>query len=99
MSDQLPDLRDDAEDIAIPLELHCVVVMEDEDGNRLDFEVVGIVEEEINGTCEPTYAVCYNEDDETFLVTDIHGNPIEEEEIIDLIMEDYKNLSPADEED
>jgi hypothetical protein len=99
MPDQTPEHRDDNDDVTIPLELHCFIVMEDDDSNAVEFEVIGIVDEEIDGISTPTYAVCYNAEHEAFLVTDIYANPIEEEDLVDLIMEDYQNLSPADLED
>lgn len=81
-----------------PLELNETLTIETNAGARLRFEVVGILEDSEN---DASYAVlCHSaqegEEDE-FIVTDLEGNLIDDEELAQAILDDF--LAFSDEED
>jgi hypothetical protein len=61
------------------LELHM------EDGTELRFEVVGLVEDDEGHA----YAVCYNEQNDEFVVTDEVGDLLEDEDLAQEILDDF----------
>jgi hypothetical protein len=61
------------------LELHM------EDGTALRFEVVGLVEDDEGNA----YAVCYNEQNDEFVVTDQFGELLDDEELAQEILDDF----------
>ncbi len=76
------------------VDLRDIVVLEAEDGTHLEYEVVGIVEDDE----KRAYAVCYNQQaDESeeedhplaFIVTDEAGNLLEDEELAQEILDDF----------
>jgi hypothetical protein len=79
------------------LELRDILVVEDQHGKESDFEVVGLVEEEIPNTepCEfaVNYAVCYNEDKNDFIITDAYGVLIDDEKVSLDVLDSYFDLS------
>ena len=56
-----------------------------EDGTELRFEVVGLVEDDEGNS----YAVCYNEQDDEFVVTDQFGDLLDDEELAQEILDDF----------
>jgi hypothetical protein len=71
------------------VELRDVLVIETNDGQRHEFEVVGLVEdEEKNG-----YAVCYSEKVDEFVVTDAFGALLEDAELAQEILDDFFELA------
>lgn len=75
-----------------PLELREVLYIETKDGTELPFEVVGILEDPDDGT---TYAVLMRETpgedgtDGDFIVTDLDGNLLDDEELAQEIVDDF----------
>ena len=74
-----------------PLELDEIVTIETNDGLRLTFEVVGILEDAEAGT---SYAVLVNENDDdasdgTFIVTDLQGNLLEDVSLAQEIIDEF----------
>lgn len=61
------------------LELHL------EDGSTLNFEVVGLVEDDENNA----YAVCYNEGSDEFVVTDQFGELLDDDGLAQEILDDF----------
>jgi hypothetical protein len=70
---------------ATPLELRDVLVIETNDGQSLEFEVVGLVEDDENNA----YAVCYSEKADEFVVTDNAGNLLANDELAQEILDDF----------
>jgi hypothetical protein len=56
-----------------------------EDGTELRFEVVGLVEDDEGHS----YAVCYNEQNDEFVVTDEVGDLLEDEDLAQEILDDF----------
>jgi uncharacterized protein YrzB (UPF0473 family) len=74
-----------------PLELSEVLYIETKDGGELPFEVVGILEDPDDGK---SYAVLMHEpqDEEAeteFIVTDLEGNLLENEELAQEILDEF----------
>ncbi|GAC1424557.1 MAG: hypothetical protein NVSMB5_18610 [Candidatus Velthaea sp.] len=68
-----------------PLELRDVLVIETTDGNQLEFEVVGLVEDDENNA----FAVCYSEKADEFVVTDAAGTLLDNDELAQEILDDF----------
>jgi hypothetical protein len=68
-----------------PLELRDVLVIETNDGQSLDFEVVGLVEDDEGNA----YAVCYCEGADEFVVTDDAGTLLDDDELAQEILDDF----------
>ncbi|HEV2741485.1 MAG TPA: hypothetical protein VIW69_12885 [Candidatus Elarobacter sp.] len=56
-----------------------------EDGTALRFEVVGLVEDDEGNA----YAVCYNDVNDEFVVTDQVGDLLEDEDLAQEILDDF----------
>jgi len=56
-----------------------------EDGTALRFEVVGLVEDDEGNA----YAVCYNDKNDEFVVTDQVGDLLEDEDLAQEILDDF----------
>ena len=73
-----------------PLELDDVVTIETNDGLRLTFEVVGILEDADDAT---SYAVLVNESEDesdgSFIVTDLQGNLLEDPRLAQEIIDEF----------
>jgi hypothetical protein len=65
--------------------LHDVLVIETNDGQRLEFEVVGLVEDDE----QHGYAVCYSEKADEFVVTDAVGVLLEDDALAQEILDDF----------
>jgi len=67
-----------------------------EDGSELKFEVVGLVEDDEGNS----YAVCYNDTGDEFVVTDEFGDLLDDEELAQEILDDFfvlaEESSPED---
>lgn len=68
-----------------PLDLKDIIELHLHDGTKLQFEVVGLVADDENNT----YAVCYNDQNDEFIVTDQFGDLLEEEELAQEILDDF----------
>lgn len=68
-----------------PLELRDVLVIETTDGKKLEFEVVGIVEDDENNA----FAVCYSETADEFVVTDATGTLLDDDALAQEILDDF----------
>jgi hypothetical protein len=68
-----------------PLDLKDVLELHMEDGTALHFEVVGLVEDDENNA----YAVCYNEQNDEFVVTDQFGELLDDEDLAQEILDDF----------
>jgi hypothetical protein len=55
------------------------------DGAQLEFEVVGLVEDEDHNE----YAVCYSEKADEFVVTDVAGTLLSDEALAQEILDDF----------
>lgn len=71
------------------LELRDVLVIETTDQKKMDFEVVGLVEDDESNT----YAVCYCEKDDEFVVTDIKGTLLGDDDLAQEILDDFFELA------
>jgi uncharacterized protein YrzB (UPF0473 family) len=75
-----------------PLELSEVLYIETKDGKETPFEVVGILEDPDDGK---SYAVLMHEphgegeDDGEFIVTDLEGNLVDDEELAQEILDEF----------
>ena len=81
-----------------PLELSETILIETKDGTELEFEVVGILEDPDDGK---SYAVLVHEpegaeengddeeDESEFIVTDLDGNILEDEELAQEILDEF----------
>ena len=67
------------------LELRDVLVIQTNDEKQLEFEVVGLVEDEENNT----YAVLYCETEDEFVVTDAFGNLLDDDDLAQEILDDF----------
>lgn len=67
------------------LELRDVLVIQTNDEKQLEFEVVGLVEDEENNT----YAVLYCETEDEFVVTDALGNLLDDDDLAQEILDDF----------
>ena len=67
------------------LELRDVLVIQTTDDKQLEFEVVGLVEDEENHT----YAVLYCEQEDEFVVTDEKGDLLQDDELAQEILDDF----------
>ena len=76
-------------DGGVPLDLRESFVIETKDGRELEFEVVGLVEDED----KTTYAVAYSEEDDEFVVTTATGAIIEDDELAQEILDDFFALA------
>ena len=72
-------------DGATALDLKDTIVVQTTDGREIDFEVVGLVEDEQHAT----YAVCYSEQDDQFVVTDATGNLLDDDDLAQEILDDF----------
>lgn len=68
-----------------PLELRDVLVIQTTDEKQLEFEVVGLVEDEENNA----YAVLYCEPADEFVVTDAKGNLLDDDDLAQEILDDF----------
>jgi hypothetical protein len=71
------------------LELRETFVVETTDGREIEFEVVGIVEDED----KTTYAICYSEGEDEFVVSDATGNLLSNEALAQEILDDFFALA------
>lgn len=67
------------------LELRDVLVIQTTDEKQLEFEVVGLVEDEENHS----FAVLYCEQEDEFVVTDDKGNLLEDDDLAQEILDDF----------
>jgi hypothetical protein len=67
------------------LELRDVLVIQTTDDKQLEFEVVGLVEDEENNQ----YAVLYCEQEDEFVVSDAKGNLLEDDDLAQEILDDF----------
>ena len=67
------------------LELRDVLVIETTDGKQLEFEVVGLVEDDENNA----FAVCFSEKADEFVVTDARGTLLDDDELAQEILDDF----------
>lgn len=67
------------------LELRDVLVIQTNDDKQLEFEVVGLVEDEENNQ----YAVLYCEQEDEFVVSDAKGTLLEDEQLAQEILDDF----------
>jgi hypothetical protein len=72
-----------------PLELEDLVVFETNEGESIEFKVVGLVEDDENNG----YAVCYSEGADEFVVTDATGTLLADEALAQEILEDFQVLA------
>ena len=71
------------------LELKDVLLIETTDNRRLEFEVVGIVEDEEHHA----FGVCYNEGEDEFVVTDENGRILEDDVLAQEVLDDFLVLA------
>ncbi len=67
------------------LELRDVLVIQTTDEKQLEFEVVGLVEDDEKNT----FAVCYCEKDDEFVVTNATGELLSDDELAQEILDDF----------
>lgn len=75
------------------VELRDTVVIETTDGQKYEFEVVGLVEDDQ----DHTFAVAYSEQADEFVVTDDTGNLLEDEALAQEILDDFFVLAEESE--
>ena len=71
------------------LELRETFTVETTDGHQIAFEVVGLVEDEE----KTTYAVCYSEAEDEFVVSDAKGNLLADDALAQEILDDFFALA------
>jgi hypothetical protein len=71
------------------IELRDVLVVETNEGKKLQFEVVGLVEDDERNV----YAVCYSEEVDEFVVTDHAGRLLPDEDLAQEILDDFVVLA------
>jgi len=76
-----------------PLELRETFVLETKDGREIEFEVIGIVEDEDHRT----YAVCYTEEEDEFVVTTANGGLLDDDDLAQEILDDFFALAEESE--
>lgn len=67
------------------LELRDVLVIQTTDDKQLEFEVVGLVEDDEKNT----FAVCYCEKDDEFVVTNATGELLSDDDLAQEILDDF----------
>ncbi len=67
------------------LELRDVLVIQTTDEKQLEFEVVGLVEDDEKNA----YAVMYCEKEDEFVVTDAKGNLLNDDDLAQEILDDF----------
>jgi hypothetical protein len=67
------------------VDLRDVLIVETSEGERIEFEVVGIVEDDEHHA----YAVCYSEKADDFVVTDDMGKLLEDKDLAQEILDDF----------
>jgi hypothetical protein len=67
------------------LELRDVLVIKTNEDKQLEFEVVGLVEDDENNA----YAVLYCETEDEFVVTNAKGDLLEDDELAQEILDDF----------
>lgn len=67
------------------LELRDVLVIQTTDDKQLEFEVVGLVEDDENNQ----YAVLYCEQEDEFVVSDAKGNLLQDDDLAQEILDDF----------
>lgn len=67
------------------LELRDVLVIQTTDEKQMEFEVVGLVEDEE----EHSFAVLYSEKEDEFVVTSAKGELLEDEDLAQEILDDF----------
>lgn len=82
-------------DGAAPLDLRETFIVETKDGREIEFEVIGLVEDEDNAT----YAICYSEEEDEFVVTGATGNFIEDDALAQEILDDFFALAEESEKE
>jgi hypothetical protein len=65
--------------------LRDILVIETNDGQSLEFEVVGLVEDDQDNA----YAVCYSEAADEFVVTDAAGTLLADDDLAQEILDDF----------
>ncbi|MDQ6825743.1 MAG: hypothetical protein M3Z14_00895 [Candidatus Eremiobacteraeota bacterium] len=80
----MPSTNGESSDQA-KLELRDVLVIQTQDEKRLEFEVVGLVEDDEGHT----YAVCYCEKEDEFVVTDDLGKLLANDSLAQEILDDF----------
>ena len=77
------------------LELRDVLVIQTTDEKQLEFEVVGLVEDDEKNA----YAVLYCEKEDEFVVTDAKGNLLGDDELAQEILDDFFVLAEESSEE
>ena len=72
-----------------------VLIIETMDGKQLEFEVVGLVEDEDHNE----YAVCYSEKADEFVVTDSAGTLLGDDGLAQEILDDFFVLADESQAD
>jgi len=67
------------------LDLRDVLVIQTTDDKELEFEVVGLVEDDESNA----YAVMYCEPEDEFVVTDAQGNLLQDDDLAQEILDDF----------
>lgn len=78
------------------LELEDVLLVETEDDRRLEYEVVGLLEDEES---RESYAICYNKANDEFIVTDEVGKILEDEDLAQDVLDHFLTLAEESAED
>lgn len=68
-----------------PLELRDVMIIQTNEEKELEFEVVGLVEDDENNA----YAVLYCETEDEFVVTNAKGDLLQDDELAQEILDDF----------
>lgn len=82
-----------------PLELQAELYIEAEDGTKLRFEVVGILEDPQESVSYAVLVHVPEEGDEQFIVTDLEGNLLENDSLAQEILDDFLAYTDDGDED
>ena len=77
------------------VDLRDTIVVQTPEGAEIEFEVVGLVEDE----SQVGYAVCYNEKEDQFVVTDATGQLLADAQLAQEILDDFFVLADEEEDD
>ena len=71
------------------VELRDVLVIETTDGRKLEFEVIGVVEDDEHNS----FAIAYSEEEDEFVVTDANGTLLSDTPLAQEILDDFRALA------
>ena len=72
-----------------PVDIDDVLVIETNEGEKFQFSVVGVVEDEDH----ERFAICYSEEIDDFVVTDSNGTLLDDDKLAQEILDEFLELA------